>query len=88
LLRVQDEGGSSYGRCAMRDGLTPVLDTLAAADAIILGSPIYFGTVTGDMRSFMERLLFPYLTYTRPPGTLFGRQIRTALIYTMNIRKR
>jgi hypothetical protein len=72
----------------MRDGLTPVLDALAAADAIILGSPIYFGTVTGEMRSFMERLLFPYLTYTRPPGSLFGRQIRTAFIYTMNLPER
>jgi len=37
------------------------------------------------MRSFMERLLFPYLTYTRPPASLFGRQIRTAFIYTMNV---
>jgi hypothetical protein len=33
----------------------------------------------------MERLLFPYLTYTRPPGSLFGRKIQTAFIYTMNV---
>ena len=50
--------GKSYGRCAMNDGLTPVLEKLAEADVFILGSPIYFGTVTGEMRSFMERLLF------------------------------
>jgi multimeric flavodoxin WrbA len=55
------KGGASYGRCAMRDGLTPVLDAIAEADALLLGSPIYFGTVTGEMRSFMERLFFPYL---------------------------
>jgi len=77
--------GRSYGKCAMKDGLSPVLDKLAHADAIVLGSPIYFGTVTGEMRSFMERLLFPYLTYTRPPGSLFGRNIPTAFIYTMNV---
>lgn len=79
------KGGRSYGKCAMKDGLSPVLDKLAHADAIVLGSPIYFGTVTGEMRSFMERLLFPYLTYTRPPGSLFGRNIPTAFIYTMNV---
>ncbi|HEY6008468.1 MAG TPA: flavodoxin family protein [Geobacteraceae bacterium] len=79
------KGGKSYGKCAMNDGLTPVLEQLAKADAFILGSPIYFGTVTGEMRSFMERLLFPYLTYTRPPGSLFGRKISTAFIYTMNV---
>lgn len=79
------KGGTSYGRCAMNDDLTPLLARLAAADAFILGSPVYFGTVTGEMRSFMERLLFPYLTYSRPPGSLFPRKIPTAFIYTMNV---
>lgn len=77
--------GKSYGKCAMNDGLTPVLAKLAEADAFILGSPIYFGTVTGEMRSCMERLLFQYLTYTRPPGSLYERKISTAFMYTMNV---
>jgi multimeric flavodoxin WrbA len=79
------KSGKSYGKCAMNDELTPVLGKLADANAFVLGSPIYFGTVTGEMRSFMERLLFPYLTYTRPPGSLFSRKIPTAFIYTMNV---
>ncbi len=78
-------GGASYGRCAMKDDLTPVLDRIAQADALVIGSPIYFGSVTGETRSFMERLLFPYLTYTVPYGTLFPRKLRTAFIYAMNI---
>jgi multimeric flavodoxin WrbA len=69
----------------VKDNLTPVLDRISRADAIILGSPIYFGTVTGEMRSFMERLLFPYLVYARPPSSLFERKIPTAFIYTMNV---
>ncbi len=77
--------GKSYGKCSMRDELTPLLESIATADAIILGSPIYFGTVTGEMRSFMERLWFPYLVYSRANGSLFGRKIKTACIYTMNI---
>jgi multimeric flavodoxin WrbA len=79
------KGGKSYGKCAMTDGLTPILEKLGDADAFLLGSPIYFGTVSGEMRSFMERLLFPYLVYTRPPGSLFGRMVPTAFIYTMNV---
>jgi multimeric flavodoxin WrbA len=79
------KGGKSYGKCAMKDDLTPVLETIAGADALILGSPIYFGNVTGEMRSFMERLLFPNLTYTRPPQSLAPRQIPTAFVYTMNV---
>lgn len=78
-------GGKSYGKCILNDDLAPVLEKIAAADALVIGSPIYFGTVTGETRSFLERLLFPYLTYTVPYGTLFPRQIKTGFIYTMNV---
>ena len=77
-------GGKSYGKCAVKDDLTAVLAKVEEVDAMILASPIYFGTVTGEMRSFMERLLFPYLAYTNPPTTLFPRTIDTGFIYTMN----
>lgn len=79
------KGGKSYGKCVMNDDLAPVLERIARADALILGSPIYFGIVSGEMRSFMERLLFPNLTYTRPPQSLAPRQMTTAFVYTMNV---
>jgi multimeric flavodoxin WrbA len=80
-------GGESYGRCAVEDDLTPILQRAAEADAIILGSPFYFGTASGEMRSFMERLMFPYLAYSGPPRSLFPRKINTGFIYTMNARQ-
>ena len=82
------KGGKSYGRCAVKDDLTPVLKKVEEADALILGSPIYFGAVCGEMRSFMERLQFPYRPYNRfedPKQTLFPRKIPTGFIYTMNV---
>ena len=78
------KNGPSYGRCAVKDDLTPVLKKVEIVDAIIFGSPIYYGSVTGEMKSFMERLLFPYSIYTSPPGTLFPRKISTGFIYTLN----
>jgi len=77
-------GGKSYGTCAVQDDLAPIFSKIKDADAIILGSPIYFCTVSGVMKSFMERLLFPYLPYIDPPQSLFPRKIRTGFIYTMN----
>ena len=79
------KNGQSYGMCAVKDDLTSILKKVEKVDALILGAPIYYGTVTGEMKSFMERLMFPYSTYTDPPGTLFSRKIRTGFIYTMNI---
>src|SRR5208283_5032606 len=80
-------GGKSYGRCAVKDDLTPVYKKIEEADAFILGSPIYFGTVTGEMKSFMERLMFPFTAYTDPYQAIFPRKIHTGLIYTMNIKE-
>ena len=77
-------GGASYGRCAVRDGLTPLLDEVHNADALVLGSPLYFMSETGEMRSFLERACYPYICYRDPPMTLFPREIRNAFIYTMD----
>ena len=74
-----------YGKCAVNDGLKPVLDKIKNADAVILGSPIYFSAVTGEMRSFLERFMFQYMLYTNPPSTIFKGKLKTGFIYTMNI---
>jgi len=77
--------GKSYGTCVVQDGLTPLLGDIRSADALIFGSPIYLGNVSGGMQSFLERLVFPYLMYTDPPGTLFPKKIPTGFIYTMGM---
>lgn len=76
--------GVTLETCAMKDDLEPILQKIHECDALVLGSPIYFASVTGVMRSFMERLLFPYSPYELKPS-LFGKNIKTAFIYTMNV---
>jgi len=77
--------GPSNGRCALKDELTPVLRQIEdEAEALILGTPVYFGSQSGEMRSFLERLLFAPLVYSDPPRTAFPRRLRTGMIYTMN----
>lgn len=77
--------------CAQRDELTPVLQKCLAADVIILASPIFFDDVTGAMRCFLERFLFPLGTYS---NDLSGRRIRKLehgkrilMLYTMNVTR-
>jgi multimeric flavodoxin WrbA len=79
--------GKSYGKCAMNDELTPVLEKLKDADAVILGSPIYLGNSTGEMRSFMERYIFPYLVYSANPQTLYPKDIPVGYIYTLGAKE-
>ncbi|MBP2628589.1 MAG: flavodoxin [Firmicutes bacterium] len=79
--------GKSYGKCTVNDDLIPVLKKVETADAIILGSPLYFGRETGLMSSCLERLLFQYLVYDSEYSSLFGKKISTGYIYTMNVNE-
>jgi len=78
-------GGKSYGKCVVQDDLASIFSRIEQADAIVMGSPIYWGDISGEMKSFLERLMFQYMTYTDPPGALFPKKIKTGFIYTMNV---
>jgi len=79
------KGGKSYGRCPIQDDLAAIFKKAEEVDGIILGSPIYYGRVTGEMAAFMERFLFQYSVYSTPPQSLFPKKINTGFIYTMNV---
>lgn len=77
-------GGKSYGKCAVKDDIHEVLEKISQADGLIFGSPIYFGTITGQLQSFLERLIFPYLVYDENYSIIAPKKMPTAFIYTMN----
>ena len=38
--------GKASNVCKFKDALTPILEEIAQADGLVLGSPIYFGQIT------------------------------------------
>ena len=81
LSRKQD------GVCSIKDDLTSVLDRVREADAILVGTPVYWHAESAATRAFLERLFFPYYNYATDGTSLFPRRIKTALIYTMNVNE-
>jgi len=75
--------GKASNVCKFKDALTPVLEEIAEADGLVLGSPIYFGDVTGQMRAFLERLAFPWLSYNDYSMTA-PKRMPVVLVETMN----
>ena len=75
--------GKASNICKFKDALTPVLEEIAQADGLVLGSPIYFGDVTGKMRIFLERLAFPWLSYNDYSMTA-PKPMPVVLMETMN----
>jgi multimeric flavodoxin WrbA len=51
------EPGQSRGACILQDNMSNLLDAIEQADAIILASPMNFGTVTAVTKRFIERLV-------------------------------
>ena len=75
--------GKASNVCRFKDALTPVLEEIAQADGLVLGSPIYFGDATGRMRTFLERLAFPWLSYNDYSLTA-PKRMPVVLMETMN----
>lgn len=80
-------GGKNFSRCAYPDELTSVLDKISHADGLVVASPIYFGDVTGVVRCFTERLMFPFFQYDGKFSSTAPKKLETALIYTMNVNE-
>ena len=75
--------GNVSNICRFKAALTPILEEIAQADGLVLGSPIYFGEVTGQMRTFLERLAFPWLSYNDYSMTA-PKRIPVVFIETLN----
>eukprot|EP00727_Mastigamoeba_balamuthi_P007122 m51a1_g303 hypothetical protein (226) ;mRNA; r:381813-382552 len=78
-------GGASYGACAMRDGLTDVLRKVDDADVLLVGSPVYLGSVSADFKAMMERVVFRYLAYDSAKWSLAPAEKPVGVVLTMGV---
>ncbi len=81
------KGSKTHGLCAVRDELTPILQKALEADAIVIGSPVYFSYPTAYTRAFIERFLFPLDSYLYEDGVrqrILDRVMPAGIIFTMN----
>lgn len=65
-------------KCVVNDALAPVLDVVREADVLVMTSPIYFGQITGQLKSFIDRtfsFLKPdYMTSENPSRLSPGKK--------------
>jgi multimeric flavodoxin WrbA len=75
------------GHCIMKDDLTELLEKILKCNVLLVGSPVYFGNITGGMQCFLERLLFSNLSYNEGSSSVFEGNIASGFIFTMNMGK-
>ncbi len=78
--------GADRCKCYWKDDLSPVIDSIFSADALIIGSPIYLGDITSQVHGLIERLHFCTLSYDDYSNYFTGR-VNVGIILTMNAPK-
>ena len=78
--------GAERCKCFWKDDLSPVIDRVFAADALIIGSPIYLGDITSQVHALIERLHFCALSYDDYSNYFTGK-VDVGIVLTMNAPK-
>lgn len=71
------------GKCYWKDDLSPLIEKIFDSDALIIGSPIYFGQPTSEFRALVERLIFCIMSYDDGSSYYTGK-VNVGIFYTMN----
>ncbi|MFH1285585.1 MAG: flavodoxin family protein [Candidatus Micrarchaeota archaeon] len=48
-------GACRSGKCVLKDDVEEILEEMKGADAIIVGSPVFFGGVSGKLKTLFDR---------------------------------
>lgn len=75
--------GRSSRICLFPDDLKPLLEEVASADGLAVATPIYMGDMTAQTKAFLERLVFPWLSYENF-SVAAPKRIPVVFLYTMN----
>ncbi len=51
---------NDYTACSQKDDMAEILDKMQSADVIVFSTPIYFYSISGQMKTFIDRLCARY----------------------------
>ncbi len=62
------------GQCAVKDDMQELYGKIMGADAMIIGSPVYYMNVSGAVKCFLDRKFALYFRGIGPPGSPYTGQ--------------
>jgi multimeric flavodoxin WrbA len=69
----------THDRCVLEDDLTEVLESVREADVLVLATPVYFGDVSSQLKTFIDRtfsfLVPDYITNPEPSRLKPGKKL-------------
>lgn len=69
-------------KCYWRDELSPLIEEIFDADALLIGVPIFFSNPSSHYMALLERLIYCMVSYKT--GNKFKGKVNVGLFYTIN----
>ncbi|WP_405297239.1 flavodoxin family protein [Methanobrevibacter sp.] len=69
-------------KCFWRDELSPLIERIFDADALLVAAPIFFSQPTSHYMALFERLIYSLVSYKT--GNKFKGKVNVGLFYTIN----
>jgi multimeric flavodoxin WrbA len=63
-------------RCVQEDDFMPIYEAMAAADGLIVGSPVYFGSATPNLMALLDRAGY----VARQGDNVFARKVGSPIV--------
>ena len=63
---------ASFSECQQKDDASWILEKFSQADGVIIASPVYFGSISAQIKAFMDRSFFIYMHNKRPQAKCAG----------------
>ncbi len=73
------------GKCIIDgDGVNEVIEKLQEADGVIVGSPVYFASLNGSLKSLLDRVFFDRSGFEHKPAAAIAVARRAGTIQTVD----
>lgn len=73
------------GKCIKDDIVNVIIDKINQADGIIVGSPVYFASLNGTLKSILDRVFFAKKSFANKPAAAVAVARRAGTTATIDI---
>ena len=79
-------GCGKTGHCVVDDGVNKAIEALAAADGLIVGTPVHYASPTGALLAFLDRMFYAGADrFAHKPAAAFTSARRAGTTATLDV---
>jgi multimeric flavodoxin WrbA len=74
-----------HGKCVKDDIVNEVIEKIEHADGVVVGSPVYFASLNGTLKSLLDRVFFAKKSFANKPAAAVAVARRAGTTSTIDI---